>query len=211
MIGRLSGILLEKHAPNLLIDVQGVGYEVQAPMSTFYQLPELGKEVVLHIHFVVREDAQLLFGFYNHAERSLFRILIKVNGVGPKLALVILSGIGIDDFVTTVRAGDTATLVRLPGVGKKTAERLIIEMRDRLKDWQLGSSDESESDDMMIKLDARGDLSLGTAIGEAESALIALGYKPTEASKAVNAALSKAEGQSSEELIRLSLKGMITA
>ena len=121
MIGRIQGVLIEKQPPVVLVDVQGVGYEIQAPMTTIYQLPELGEQVTLHTHFVVREDAQLLYGFAEQRERALFRTLIKVNGVGPKLALTILSGIETDDFVRCVREDDTATLVRLPGVGKKTA------------------------------------------------------------------------------------------
>ena len=127
MIGRLTGILLVKQAPELLLDVNGVGYEVQAPMSTFYQLPELGVRVSLHTHLVVREDAQLLYGFAELPERQLFRTLIKVNGVGPRLALTILSGMDVGQFVACVQSADTATLVKLPGVGKKTAERLLVE------------------------------------------------------------------------------------
>ena len=140
MIGRLQGVILVKQAPEIVIDVNGVGYEVQVPMTTIYQLPEVGKSVTLHTHFVVREDAQLLYGFAELRERSLFRTLIKVNGVGPKLALTILSGIESDDFVRCVRDGDTASLVRLPGVGKKTAERLLVEMKDRLKDWAINGT-----------------------------------------------------------------------
>jgi len=199
MIGRISGILLEKQAPDLLIDVQGVAYEVQAPMSTIYQLSELGQNVTLHTHFVVREDAQLLYGFANQRERSLFRTLIKVNGVGPKLALTILSGIESDEFVRCVRDNDTATLVRLPGVGKKTAERLLVEMSDRLKDWHVDGAAVAE-----------GAASLPGAngvIAEAESALVALGYKPQEAAKAISAVSD--ENASSEQLIRSALKNMV--
>jgi Holliday junction DNA helicase RuvA len=199
MIGRIHGTLLEKQAPDLLVDVQGVAYEIQAPMSAIYQLPEVGQPVTLHTHFVVREDAQLLYGFASQRERSLFRTLIKVNGVGPKLALTILSGIESDDFVRCVRDNDTATLVRLPGVGKKTAERLLVEMRDRLKDWQV--------DGLFVE---EGEATLPTAqdaLAEAESALIALGYKPTEAAKAIAAV--KEEGASSEQLIRSALKNMV--
>ena len=199
MIGRIHGILIEKQAPDLLVDVQGVGYEIQAPMTTLYQLPEIGQAVTLHTHFVVREDAQLLYGFANLQQRSLFRTLIKVNGVGPKLALTILSGIESDDFVRCVRDNDSATLVRLPGVGKKTAERLLVEMRDRLKDWQV---------DGLTVTEGAASLPLThDAAEEAESALIALGYKPAEAAKAVAAV--KEEGASSEQLIRQALKNMV--
>ena len=200
MIGRITGVLIEKQAPTIVIDLQGLGYEVQVPMSTVYQLPELGQVVTLHTHFVVREDAQLLYGFAGQQERSLFRALIKVNGVGPKLALTILSGIETDDFVRCVRDDDTATLVRLPGVGKKTAERLLIEMRDRLKDWHLPGSDLLSEATPAPAVDL---------LLDAESALIALGYKPTEASKAI-AAANDGTIASSEELIRRALKNMVS-
>ena len=145
MIGRLSGILIQKLAPQLMIDIQGVGYEVQAPMSTFYQLPELDQPVVLLTHMVVREDAQLLYGFYSESERLLFKSLIKVNGVGPKLALTILSGINANEFVKVIRNNDESGLVRLPGIGKKTAQRLIVEMKDRFDDWKSDISEDSDS------------------------------------------------------------------
>jgi len=194
MIGRISGVLLVKQAPEILVDVGGVGYELQVPMSTVYQLPEIGQALTLHTHFVVREDAQLLYGFALLSERRLFRTLIKVNGVGPKLALTILSGIDGDEFVRCVRDGDTATLVRLPGVGKKTAERLLVEMKDRLKDWHVDTPATASS-------------SSSSNAAEAESALVALGYKPADASKAIAAVRSEAE--SSEQLIRLALKNMV--
>ena len=200
MIGRIHGVLLEKQAPSLLVDIQGLGYEVQVPMSTVYQLPAIGELVTLHTHFVVREDAQLLYGFAQLRERALFRALIKVNGVGPKLALTILSGIESDDFVRCVRDNDTATLVRLPGVGKKTAERLLVEMSDRLKDWQVDGDNELP---LMAAAASNKDI-----ISEAESALIALGYKPQEASKAVSAA-NDGSAQNSETLIRQALKNMV--
>ena len=131
MIGRIAGRLLAKTPPQLLVDVNGVGYEIEAPMSTFYKLPAAGEPVVLHTHLTVREDAHLLFGFATAQERSLFRELIRVSGVGPKLALAVLSGVGVDEFWVTVRAGDVVRLTKLPGIGRKTAERLIVEMRDR--------------------------------------------------------------------------------
>jgi len=193
MIGRISGILLVKQAPEILVEVGGVGYELQVPMSTVYQLPELGQAVSLHTHFVVREDAQLLYGFALLSERRLFRTLIKVNGVGPKLALTILSGIDGDEFVRCVRDGDTATLVRLPGVGKKTAERLLVEMKDRLKDWHVDAPAVASSSN--------------DSAAEAESALVALGYKPADASKSIAAV--RGEADSSEQLIRLALKNMV--
>lgn len=174
MIGRLQGILLNKKPPQLLINVNGIGYEVEAPMSTFYYLPDVNQEVVLYTHFVVREDAQALYGFYSESERQLFRYLIKISGVGPKLALTLLSGISPDDFVRCVMQEDATSLTRLPGVGKKTAERLLVEMRDKLKDWQL--NDEHEQKPAMAS----------KASDEAVTALIALGYKPTEASKLIS-------------------------
>ena len=201
MIGRLHGVILEKQAPEILMDVNGVGYEVQVPMTTIYQLPEVGKPVTLHTHFVVREDAQLLYGFADQRERSLFRTLIKVNGVGPKLALTILSGIESNDFVRCVRDGDTASLVRLPGVGKKTAERLLVEMKDRLKDWTIDGTATSSTDNSAV--------SSNGILAEAESALVALGYKPQEASKAI-AAVNNDSMDSSEALIRGALKNMVS-
>ena len=139
MIGRLRGTLIEKMSPEILIECHGVGYEVTMPMTSIYALPELNQQATLYTHFVVREDAQLLYGFANKVERKLFRLLIKVNGVGPKLALAILSGMSADQFVSCVVHDDLSTIVKIPGVGKKTAERLLIEMRDRLKDWQTDS------------------------------------------------------------------------
>ena len=199
MIGFIQGILREKQAPEILVDVGGIGYEVQVPMTTIYQLPQVGEKVALHTHFVVREDAQILFGFADARERKMFRNLIKVNGVGPKMALTILSGIESNDFVRCVRDNDTATLVRLPGVGKKTAERLLVEMRDRLKDWELGNSELPGGSDTAV---GGNDMLL-----EAESALIALGYKPGDASRMISAVKENVE--SSEELIRLALKSMV--
>ncbi len=196
MIGRLRGTLALKQPPLLLVDVSGVGYEVEAPMSTFYQLPALGEAVVLHTHLVVRDDAHLLFGFASESERRLFRTLIKVNGVGAKLALAILSGISADEFARSVQDNDTAALVRLPGVGKKTAERLIVEMRDRLADWEGGVtfSGVSPASVQQTTDETR----------DAISALISLGYKPPEASRLVSKV--ETEGLSSEEIIRAALK-----
>ncbi|HDZ09124.1 Holliday junction branch migration protein RuvA [Pseudohongiella sp.] len=204
MIGRLKGIVLEKKAPDLLLDVNGVGYELQAPMSTFYQLPASGQGVVLHTHLVVREDAHLLFGFYDEQERALFRALIRVSGVGPKVALAILSGVTADEFVRLVRHDDDTALTRIPGIGKKTAERLLLEMRDRLKDWQ---SPAASGDAAGAPQPASG----GNAVSEdAETALIALGYKPAEAARMIVRTLKDNPGlERSEEIIRLALKGMV--
>lgn len=183
MIGLLRGILLEKRPPGLLLDVNGVGYEIQAPMSTFYHLPETHQTVTLLTHLTIREDAHLLFGFYRRQERDLFRALIKVNGVGPKLALAILSGITADEFVQCIQNHDITRLVHIPGIGKKTAERLIIETRDALGACSVQSPQYIE---------------------DAVSALTALGYKPQDAQKAIQ--LVAKHGSSSEELIRLALQ-----
>lgn len=203
MIGRLKGVLLEKQPPHLLVDVQGVGYDVLAPMTTFYQLPEVGATVVLHIHFAVSETAQQLFGFYVQEDRALFRQLIKVSNVGPKMALGILSGMDSAEFVRCVMNNNLNALVQLPGVGKKTAERLVVEMRDRLRDWS-GSSGTTAA---AIKKEVAG--SQNQMLADAESALISLGYKPTEAAKAINAVLAGQEVERSEELIRLALRSMM--
>lgn len=201
MIGRIRGILLEKLAPELLVDVGGVGYEVQAPMTTIYQLPALGQQVELFTHLVVREDAHLLFGFASAEDRSLFRALIKVNGVGPKLALTILSGIDPTAFARCVRDGDSAALTRLPGVGKKTAERLLVEMKDSLRHWQI--------DSLAVGGGAAAlPVKQSDPVAEAESALVALGYKPQEATRMV-AVVAKEGEASSETLIRQALKNAV--
>ncbi len=203
MIGRLSGILIQKQAPQLMIDVQGVGYELHAPMSTFYQLPELDQPVVLLTHMVVREDAQLLYGFYEESERLLFKSLIKVNGVGPKLALTILSGISANEFVKVIRNNDESGLVRLPGIGKKTAQRLIVEMKDRFDDWKSDVSDNTNGNFTASEiLSNEQDI-----IKESISALIALGYKPVEASKMIRQL--ETQDQSSEMLIKQALKNTV--
>ena len=199
MIARLRGVLIEKQAPEIVVDVNGVGYEVLVPMTTLYTLPALGDEVSLYIQMIVREDAHSLFGFNDTRGRQLFRDLIKVNGVGPKLALTIMSGIDSDDFVRCVQDGDTASLVHLPGVGKKTAERLVMEMRDRLASWA--------PDQAVSQVSLPETPSASAILAEAEAALVALGYKPQEASRAINAL--DTEGQSSEALIRAALKNMI--
>lgn len=200
MIGRLTGKLLVKQPPLILVDVHGVGYELNAPMSTFYQLPELHQDISLHTHMVVREDAQLLYGFATEAERRWFRSLIKVNGVGAKLALGILSSMGANDFARCVQDKETARLVKLPGVGKKTAERLIVEMSDRLSEWNTEPLDSALLGEAHTPVPS-------SAIDEAQHALIALGYKPQEASRMLS--LVEGEVESSEELIRAALKSMI--
>ena len=201
MIGRIRGVLVYKQPPDILVEVGGVGYEVQVPMTTLFQLPELGSEVSLVTHFVVREDAQLLYGFIDERDRSLFRQLIKVNGVGPKLGLTILSGMDSTSFARCVQREDISSLMALPGVGKKTAERLLVEMRDKLKNW-------------LVQTDATGQAGGGVTlapitdiVADAEGALIALGYKPQEASRVV-AAVNDDSVAGSEELIRRALKSM---
>lgn len=201
MIGQIHGIILEKQAPQLLIDVQGIGYEIDAPMSTFYQLPEVGHEIKLFTHFVVREDAHHLYGFYTCEERLLFRTLLKVNGVGPRLALTILSSITPDEFVRCVLNNDMASLVRLPGIGKKMAERLVMEMRDKLSDWHHTLPVEGTA---QVKRETNGRHHI---LQDAISALIALGYKQQEANRMVTKMDDGAA--SSEELIRRSLREMM--
>jgi len=194
VIGHLRGRLAAKHPPQLVVDVGGVGYELEAPMSTFYALPATGAEVQLHTHLVVREDAHVLYGFGTTRERSLFRELIKVSGVGPRIALAILSGISVEEFHRCVDGQDVAALVRVPGIGRKTAERLVIEMRDRLR----GLTGEGL---------AGGAGSTGAAPGaqaEAFAALVALGYKPSEVARL----LQKVDPAvaCTEELIRHALR-----
>ncbi|MCK6261943.1 Holliday junction branch migration protein RuvA [Vibrio sp. ZSDE26] len=205
MIGRLRGLLIEKQPPELLIEVNGIGYEVQMPMSCFYELPELGQEAVIYTHFVVREDAQLLYGFNTVKERALFREVIKANGVGPKLGLGILSGMSASQFVASVEREDISTLVKLPGVGKKTAERLVVEMKDRLKGWGEGDLFTPATD--AAPIDSPVTNSPKHAQDEAVSALLALGYKPVQASKVVSQVAR--DDMTSEQIIRDSLKSMV--
>ncbi len=195
MIGRLRGIILEKQPPEVLLEANGVGYEVQMPMTCFYELPDQGKEAVIFTHFVVREDAQLLYGFNNKQERALFRELIKVNGVGPKLALAILSGMSAQQFVTAVEKQEIATLVKLPGVGKKTAERLVVEMKDRFRG--LSGDLFNTVSDLPQPVASN---TVQDAEAEAVAALISLGYKPQEASRMISKIAKP--GSDSETLIR---------
>ena len=196
MIGRITGILVEMRPPQLIVDCNGVGYEIEAPMTTIWALPEINQKVSLYTHLAVREDAHLLYGFVTESERALFRTLLKVNGVGTKMALVILSGMDADAFAQCVLAGDTARLTALPGIGKKTAERLIIEMRDRVERIESG---------VRAPLPV-GNTRLIDAAGDAIAGLIALGYKPQEASRFVHA--QDTEGMKSEEIIRVVLKSL---
>ncbi|WP_320823501.1 Holliday junction branch migration protein RuvA [Reinekea sp.] len=201
MIGRIQGLLIENRAPDILIDVQGVGYELQAPLSTVFALPALGDRVTLHTHMVVREDAQLLYGFATQGERTLFRTLIKISGVGPKLALAILGGMETSRFIQSIHDQDPGALVKIPGVGKKTAERLIVEMKDKLNALS------SAGNPLITPLEAHANsFQRIDALQDAESALIALGYKPTQAAKAVAAVA--VDGMTSEAIIRAALKAL---
>lgn len=197
MISFLKGILVEKRPPELVVDVQGVGYEITVSMNAFYDLPELGKVVQIPTYLIVREDAHLLYGFRDQKERSLFKLLLKVSGVGPKMAITLLSSIDPDGFVRCIQLNDTAALVRLPGIGKKTAERLVVEMRDRLDDWAL---------ELSVSNTANQKLSEHQVQHEAISALLTLGYKQPEAKRAVDNVVK--ENATSEELIRLALKSL---
>ncbi|ADT68123.1 MAG: Holliday junction DNA helicase RuvA [Pseudoalteromonas tetraodonis] len=205
MIGRLNGVLVEKQPPEILLEVSGVGYEVQMPMTCFYDLPKVGDNAIVYTHFVVREDAQLLFGFNNKTERALFRELLKANGVGPKLGLAILSGMSAQQFVSCVNNEDATALVKLPGVGKKTAERLVLEMKDRLKNW--GNDLFTPFSDSAVIEPASDATIANNAADDAVSALVALGYKLPQAQKAVKS-VSKPD-MSTEVLIKESLKSML--
>lgn len=207
MIGRLKGKLLECSGTALLVDVNGVGYELQAPMTTVFKLPSLGGDVTLSTHLAVSENAHTLYGFSSTDERALFRILIKVSGVGPKMALAILSGMESQQLAQCVADDNVAAMVKIPGVGKKTAERLIVELRDKLPSWAApadllsppsGSAGESAAPVRDIA-------------AEAESALVGLGYKPVEASKVIAKVLKEGDASSSEDLIRRALKSLVPA
>jgi Holliday junction DNA helicase RuvA len=198
MIGRLQGEIIEKQAPYLLLDVNGVGYELEAPMSTFYELPECGQSVMLHTHLMIRDDAHTLYAFKQLRDRSLFRNLLKVNGVGAKMALAILSGMESNAFAQCIHHGDVDSLVRIPGVGKKTAERLILDMRDRLdKEVTLQMASNGKNGNGVNGY-------VADPIADAVSALVSLGYKSNEASRMVNTVDTKS--QNSEDIIRQALK-----
>jgi holliday junction DNA helicase RuvA len=193
MIGRIRGLLVKKEPPALMVEAGGIGYELEAPMTVFYELPAAGETVTLYTHLVVREDAHLLFGFVRESQRRLFRNLLKVNGVGPRVALAVLSGLSDDEFVRAVQGQDVQRLTRVPGIGKKTAERLIIEMRDTLT--------------IEPTLDAPVAAPGKDPVAEAVTALIALGYKSNEASQMVRSIAS--QGLSTEQIIRQALKGLV--
>jgi len=201
VIGRIRGLLVEKHPPRVLVECHGVGYEIDAPMSTIWALPELNQEVVLHTQLVVREDAHHLYGFATLAERALFQGLLKVSGIGARMALAVLSGMQVEEFVLCVQRGDTTRLTNLPGIGKKTAERLIVEMRDRVTDWSATAG-------LPVPNVAVAAPS-GEAVADAVSGLIALGYKPQEASRLVHGL--DTDGKSSEAIIREVLRGLARA
>ncbi len=199
MIGRIQGMLAYKKAPRLLVDVHGVGYEMEAPMSTFYGLPEPGAQVSLHTHLVVREDAHLLYAFLRESERRLFRTLLKISGVGPKLALALLSGMSEQEFIRCLQHNDVDSLMRLPGVGRKTAERLIVEMRDRITGWN-DTADAASVPTAGFGLEPAAADPVADAVG----ALVALGFKPQEASRMIRAVST--EGLASEDIIRQALQ-----
>lgn len=194
MIGRLKGILVHKQPPWLMIDVGGVGYELEAPMSTFYDLPEVGREVVLFTHHAVKEDSVALYGFMREIERRLFRDVQKVTGIGAKIALAILSGASVDDFARLVQTGDVVALTRIPGIGKKTAERIVVELRDRAADF-------TGSPASIVGKGVPND-----PVAEASIALQQLGYKPAEITRMLK---EGAAGDSAEDIIRKALKSML--
>ncbi|WP_448103168.1 Holliday junction branch migration protein RuvA [Luteibacter jiangsuensis] len=196
MIGRLRGTLISKQPPSLLIEVGGVGYDVDAPMSTIYDLPATGKEVILLTHYAVKEDGVALYGFLREAERAMFRNLLKVSGIGAKIALAVLSGVATDELSRLVHAGDVAALTKIPGIGKKTAERMVVELRDRV-----------DAVGVRLPVGAVGGAVPVDPVGEATVALQQLGYKPVEASRLVQKAA--AEGDSAEAIIRKALRAAL--
>jgi Holliday junction DNA helicase RuvA len=196
MIGRLKGMLVYKAPPALMVDVGGVGYELSAPMSTFYDLPEVGREVTLFTHYAVKEDGVALFGFLTESERRLFREVQKVTGVGAKIALAVLSGASVDDFARLVQTGDITALTRIPGIGKKTAERMVVELRDRAADFAGGVS----------VITGKSGAVPADPVSEASVALTQLGYKPAE----IQRMLKQAEpGDSAEDIIRKALRSVL--
>ena len=196
MIGRLKGLLVYKAPPQLMVDVGGVGYELSAPMSTFYDLPDVGREVVLFTHYAVKEDGVALYGFLTEAERRLFREVQKVTGVGAKIALSVLSGASVDDFARLLQSGDITSLTRIPGIGKKTAERMVVELRDRAADFAGGAA----------VIAGKGMPVPADPMSEASVALQQLGYKPAEVQRMLK---QGAPGDSAEEIIRKALKSML--
>ncbi|KAF1004875.1 MAG: Holliday junction ATP-dependent DNA helicase RuvA [Luteibacter sp.] len=196
MIGRLRGTLVSKQPPSLLIEVGGVGYEVDAPMSTIYDLPATGKEVILLTHYAVKEDGVALYGFLREAERAMFRHLLKVSGIGAKIALAVLSGVSTDELSRLVHAGDVVALTKIPGIGKKTAERMVVELRDRV-----------EATGVRLPVSAAGESAALDPVGEATVALQQLGYKPPEALRLVTKV--SAEGDTAETIIRKALRAAL--
>jgi Holliday junction DNA helicase RuvA len=197
MIGRLKGLLVYKAPPALMVDVGGVGYELSAPMSTFYDLPEVGREVTLFTHYAVKEDGVALYGFLTESERRLFREVQKVTGVGAKIALAVLSGASVDDFARLVQAGDITALTRIPGIGKKTAERMVVELRDRAADFATGG---------IAVVTGKAGAVPADPVSEASVALTQLGYKPVE----IQRMLKHAEpGDSAEQIIRKALTSVL--
>ena len=192
MIGRLKGLLVHKQPPWLVVDVHGVGYELEAPMSTFYDLPEMGHEVALFTHYAQKEDSVSLYGFLRESERRLFRDVQKVTGIGARIALAVLSGVSVDEFARMVQTSDIAALTRIPGIGKKTAERMVVELRDRAADFSSGPI---------------GGGIPGDPLSEAISALQQLGYKPAEAVRMAREAT--AEGDDAATIIRKALKSAL--
>jgi Holliday junction DNA helicase RuvA len=208
MIGLITGKILAKQPPEVLIEAGGIGYEVNMPMTSIYQLPDVGEITTVFTHFVVREDAQLLFGFADKQERIVFRELIKANGVGPKLALTILSGMSAAQLVQCVGFEDVTTLVKLPGVGKKTAERLVVELKDRLAKLNLTAADDAVLIPGTPSLDINNTIvPVNDVREEALSALVALGYKPAQASKVIQSVYK--DDLTSEQLIREALRSMV--
>ena len=205
MIGRLRGIILEKQPPQVLVEINGIGYEVQLPMTCFYLLPKIGKEAIIFTHLVMRENVQLIFGFIYKNERVLFRELIKVNGVGPKLALAILSGMSAQQFISTVERREIHALVKLPGVGKKTAERLVVEIKDRLKNLSKDIFLSPSRDEIPYIFNEENNKN--NSKREAVAALISLGYKPHEASLMVGQVAS--DDADCEMIIRNALRSVL--
>ncbi len=211
MIGRISGRIIEKQPPLLVLDINGLGYEVLASMQTFYQLPELEAQTTLFTHLLIREDAHTLYGFINSRERDFFRHLIRINGVGPKLALAILSGISVTELVQVVQNNDTSRLIRIPGIGKKTAERLMIEMRDKIRQWQCETTTQTPMS-AQEQQNGQPDISVAdvrTSYQEAMSALLNLGYKEAVARKML--AIDDAANMSAEALIKQALRNSLAS
>jgi Holliday junction DNA helicase RuvA len=208
MIGRIRGILIENEAPTLLIEAGGLGYEVQAPLGICCNLTTLGEEIILHTHLSISENSHQLYGFISLRDRRLFKNLIKISGIGPKLGLAILSGMETEQFVACINAAEVSLLVKIPGVGKKTAERLVVEMRDKLKDWNSDTVGETIQQSSGT---GSGHISIHGAMTEVQSALESLGYKSHEASKVVSRLAEEYDftTTSSSELIRLALKGTL--